>query len=131
MSHATTWIGTALILANSALGAAPMTEPVANAVNHPLFATDPARSAGAWKRGIEQHGESLATRSLWLRGYAVLDGKLAGNKGIDLIGIKRDAQAFSPMFDWLRSKPGTGMANHASQRPSTASKHHADGSPTA
>jgi hypothetical protein len=91
MSHATTWIGTALILANSALGAAPMTEPVANAVNHPLFATDPARSAGAWKRGIEQHGESLATRSLWLRGYAVLDGKLAGNKGIDLIGIKRDA----------------------------------------
>jgi hypothetical protein len=91
MSPGLTWIAAGLVLANSALGAAPIAEPVAKAVSHPLFAIDSTRSSGLWKRGIERHGESLATRSLWLRGYEVLDGKLAGNKGIDLIGIKRDA----------------------------------------
>src|SRR5580700_1873184 len=91
MNRAFTWIGVASFLTNSAVGAAPITEPVAKAVDHPLFATDPTRSAGLWKRGIERYGESLANRSLWLRGYDVLDGKLAGNQGIDLIGTKRDA----------------------------------------
>jgi hypothetical protein len=91
MNHGLISIAVGLAISHAAVGVTPISAPVRTAVNHPLLATDSVRSRAAWTRGVEQFGEGLARHSLELRGYEVLDAKLAGNKGIDLIAIKRDA----------------------------------------
>ena len=68
-----------------------MTAAVTTAVDHPLFAAQPIRTAGAWRKGVERFGETLAHGSLRLRGYEVINMKLPGNHGIDLIAVKRSA----------------------------------------
>jgi Holliday junction resolvase-like predicted endonuclease len=90
MNHGLISILVGLVLNQTFVGVAPIAAPVGTAVNHPLLATDAVRSQAVWRRGVEQFGEGLARHSLELRGYEVLNAKLAGNKGIDLIAIKRD-----------------------------------------
>ena len=63
--------------------------PFASPVDHPLAASHPVRTAGVWRQGVGRFGESLASGSLSLRGYEVIDLKLSGNRGIDLVAVKR------------------------------------------
>jgi hypothetical protein len=59
-------------------------------VNHPLVAGNSIRSASLWRKSVEGFGESLVRGVLTLRGYEVADSKIGGNRGIDLVAIKRD-----------------------------------------
>lgn len=87
------WIAAGFFVAahGTALHAQVVMAPVASPVDHPLVAGHPVRTAGAWRQGVGRFGESLATGSLRLRGYEVIDLKLPGNRGIDLVAVKRSA----------------------------------------
>jgi len=92
MNQRFAWIAAALFSAvQSTQAGAQVIMPVEPAVNHPIVATNPVRTAVSWRRGIEGFGESLVSGSLKLRGYEVLNSKVEGNQGIDLIAIKRNA----------------------------------------
>jgi len=65
--------------------------PVGAAVDHPLVATQPVRTQALWRKGVEGFGESFVSRSLERRGYDIRNPKIAGNRGIDLVAIKRNS----------------------------------------
>jgi hypothetical protein len=87
------WMASGLFLVaqSTTVHAQGVTAPVAGPVDHPLVASHPVRTAGAWRQGLGRFGESLAGGSLQLRGYEVIDMKLPGNRGIDLVTVKRSA----------------------------------------
>lgn len=93
MNRHIAWIAAGLFVAlhGAAVHAQAVMAPVASPVDHPLVAGHPVRSAGAWRQGVGRFGESLAGGSLRLRGYEVIDMKLPGNQGIDLVAVKRSA----------------------------------------
>ncbi len=88
-----TWIAAGFFVAThgGAVHAQAVMAPVASPVDHPLVASHPVRTAGTWRKGVERFGEGLARGSLQLHGYEVLDMKLPGNHGIDLVAFKRSA----------------------------------------
>jgi hypothetical protein len=90
MIHGLLSLGAALLVTQISTSVAPVAVPVGAAVNHPLLTTASVRSRSVWTRGVEQFGEGLVSHSLKLRGYEVLDSKVSGNRGIDLIAVKRD-----------------------------------------
>jgi Holliday junction resolvase-like predicted endonuclease len=65
--------------------------PVRPPVDHPFVVGDSVRTMTTWRKGVERFGETLAEESLRLRGYEVINHKLPGNQGIDLIAVKRSA----------------------------------------
>ncbi len=73
----------------STVRAQAVVAPVSSPVDHPLVAAHPVRTSGVWRKGVEQFGESLAGGSLRFRGYDVINMKLPGNRGIDLVAVKR------------------------------------------
>lgn len=75
--------------AGSTVYAQAVVAPVASPVDHPLVAAHPVRTSGVWRKGVERFGESLAEGSLRIRGYEVINIKLPGNRGIDLVAVKR------------------------------------------
>lgn len=91
MTRSATWIAAGLAVAalTATAHAQAVTAPVASPVDHPLLTGQPVRTAGAWRKGVERFGETLAGGSLRLRGYEVVDAKLPGNRGIDLVAVKR------------------------------------------
>lgn len=93
MTRYLAWIATGLfaVLHGATVHAQAVTAPVGSPVDHPLVAAHPVRTAGAWRQGVGRFGESLASGSLRLRGYEVIDMKLPGNRGIDLVAVKRTA----------------------------------------
>ena len=93
MTRYVEWIAAGLFVAAQALTvhAQGVMPPVTNPVDHPLVAADPVRTAGVWRQEVGRFGESLASGSLQLRGYEVIDTKLPGNRGIDLVAVKRNA----------------------------------------
>ena len=76
---------------SSPLACAQNVLPVGPAINHPLVVTNPVRTAASWKKGVEGFGETLVSGTLALRGYEVLNPKIAGNRGIDMVAIKRNS----------------------------------------
>jgi Holliday junction resolvase-like predicted endonuclease len=92
MTKYVAWVVAVLFIVHSAGGhAQSVMAPVAAPVDHPLVANHPVRTAGAWRQGLGRFGESLASGFLRLRGYEVIDMKLPGNRGIDLVAVKRTA----------------------------------------
>jgi Holliday junction resolvase-like predicted endonuclease len=88
------WILAGLCIAvyNATVHAQGVMAPVATPVDHPLVARQPVRTAGTWRQGVGQFGESLVAGFLRLRGYEIIDMKLPGNRGIDLVAVKRAAE---------------------------------------
>lgn len=78
------------IAARSMPAGAQIVIPVRAAVDHPLVLTLPVRTQALWRKGVEGFGESFVSQSLKLRGYEVHDSKIAGDRGIDLIAMKRN-----------------------------------------
>lgn len=93
MTKCMPWIAAGLfVIAHGATThAQAVLAPVAGPVDHPLVAAHPVRTPGAWRQGVGRFGENLAGSSLRLRGYEVIDMKLPGNRGIDLVAVKRTA----------------------------------------
>ncbi len=93
MTRYVAWIaaGLLVIVHGAPVKAQGIVAPVTSPVDHPLVAAHPVRTAGVWRQGVGRFGESLAGGSLRLRGYEVIDMKLPGNQGIDLVAVKRSA----------------------------------------
>src|SRR5947209_20509133 len=93
MTRFVAWIAAGLFVVaqGATVSAQGVMAPVASPVDHPLVAAHPVRTAGVWRQGVGHFGESLASGSLRLRGHEVIDMKLPGNRGIDLVAVKRTA----------------------------------------
>lgn len=91
MNRCSVWITAGLLIGvdSATVHGQPVIAPVSKPVDHPHVAAFGSRTSAAWRQGMELFGESLATGLLRLRGYEVIDMKLPGNRGIDLVAIKR------------------------------------------
>lgn len=76
---------------DSAARAQVVAAPIGTPVDHPVVSANPDRTAVAWRKGVERFGEALVRGSFRLRGYEVIDHKLPGNHGIDLVAVKRNS----------------------------------------
>ena len=80
-----------LFSTNSAFSKTPnQMSPIARAVDHPITASHPVRTAGVWRKGIGEFGETFAAANLKARGYHVTEVKLGSNNGVDRVAFKRD-----------------------------------------
>lgn len=84
-------VGLLVTLVAGSVHAQAVLPPVPNPVDHPCFQAPQVRNPAAWRKGLEGFGESLARTRLQVSGYEVLPSKLPGNRGIDLIAVKRNA----------------------------------------
>ena len=103
--------GLIFIMISASASAQMIAPPVLAPVPHPLLAANSIRTVSAWNTGVERFGESLASESLRLRGYEVLDSKLSGNKGIDLIAIKRSPDGSLVDVRLVEVKAHSGVGN--------------------
>jgi hypothetical protein len=96
--------------------------PVALPVDHPLVADHPVRTAGTWRKGIGEFGESFADGTLKLRGYRVTNIKLPSNHGVDRVAVKYnasgkliDVRLVEVKAHYGKGKPRLGMTKNGQQ----------------
>lgn len=96
--------------------------PIAPPVGHPLIVDHPVRTAGAWRKGIGEFGESFADGTLKLRGYQVTNIKLPGNHGVDRVAVKynasgklTDVRLVEVKAHYGKGKPRLGMTKNGQQ----------------
>lgn len=120
MNAYVTWVAAALFAVTwcATVQAQGVVAPVSSPVNHPLVAANPVHTAGAWRQDVGRFGESLASGSLRLRGYEVLDMKLPGNRGIDLVAVKRTADGTVTDIRLIEVK-----THHGSSKPHLGQTH--------
>jgi hypothetical protein len=85
MNQSLSWI-VALVLCMTTSAFSKQTAvnyPVTRAVDHPITATHPVRSAGVWRKGVGEFGETFVDGVLKARGYQeVREVKLGSNEGV-------------------------------------------------
>ena len=97
--------------------------PVTRAVDHPITAAHPVRSAGMWRKGVGEFGETFVDGILKARGYQeVKEVKLGSNHGVDRVALKRDGtgalkevKLVEAKAHYGKGKPKLGMTKNGRQ----------------
>ena len=97
--------------------------PVTRAVDHPITVAHPVRSAGVWRKGLGEFGETFVDGILKARGYQeVKEVKLGSNHGVDRVALKRDGtgalkevKLVEAKAHYGKGKPKLGMTKNGLQ----------------
>jgi len=112
MKSASTWVASFFVLVASAPAwGQAVALPVRIPVDHPVLASIPIRTPAAWRKGVEQFGESFASESLRRQGFKLENVKLPGNRGIDLLATRRNSagRLLNLRFVEVKAHYGSGL----------------------
>lgn len=88
--HRIVFVMAAILFVAPAAGAQIVGSPGSELTDHPAVASTTATTAAAWRNRTGAWGETAAKKALRLRGYnQVYAPKLPGDRGIDLIAVRR------------------------------------------